>query len=67
MFVEFFMVFVVLKDGKFFLSRIDGFLFGWIRKVFLFSIFFKFCSGRCNFLRYVFSFVCLVGLNIVRM
>lgn len=61
------MVFVVFFDGNGLLSRIDDIINGWIRKVWLFSILCKFFNGICIYLRYFVSFICLVGLKIVRM
>lgn len=66
-FVEFFMFFVVVIDGNGLISRIDWFMIGWIRNIWLFSVLCKLCIGRCIFLRYDINFKFFVGLKIVRM
>lgn len=65
-FVEFNIDFIELKDGNGFLRRIELLVIGWIRKVWLLSIVFKFWKESCILFMYVVSFVCFDGLKIVK-
>lgn len=58
-------VIVLLKIEFCLVRKIKGFIKDWIKKIWLWSIFFKFWKGSCIFLRYVVNFVCFDGLNLV--